>query len=190
MKRKIKPLPTLPPLTLPPLLLILLARCLSHSPLPILYDPLHRFIVCSPTPRPALTALPFNRLVLHPSYQSSRLASLSSPRHSVNTISLSRRKSQCSALCGSAKPQGNLRPTISGSYRSGEMMESGRYGVSVGSGPGDGGVRERVSTGLVGLARSKSAAENWLVLMDEAESRWEVTERSASENLRSLRGRS
>jgi hypothetical protein len=46
-------------------------------------------------------------LVRQPSYHCSRLASRSSPRHSPKTASLRRRKSQCSSLYGSAKPQGN-----------------------------------------------------------------------------------
>lgn len=54
-------------------------------------------------------------LVLQPSYQSSLLASLSSPLHSLKTASLSFTKSQCSAFIGSANPQGNLRPMTPGS---------------------------------------------------------------------------
>ncbi len=139
---------------------------------PLRNHPRHLFIVCSPTPLPARASLPFSRLVLHPSYHTSRLASLNSPLHSLKTVSFSLRKSQCSALYGSAKPQGNFLPRTSGSYKSGEMTESGRKGVSV----AERGSKEDVvgptesAAFTVGLARSKSVAENWLVLVDEGDS--------------------
>ena len=74
----------------------------------------------------ALPLLPSNLPVLHPSYHTSLLASLSSPLHSLNTVSFNLSKSQCSLLYGSAKPQGNFLPIISGSYKSGLMMLRGR----------------------------------------------------------------
>ena len=52
------------------------------------------WLLMSPTRPPSLRAFLFRRLVRHPSYHSSRLASLKSPLHSLNMVSLSFTKSQ------------------------------------------------------------------------------------------------
>ena len=78
------------------------------------------------------------REVRHCSYQRARLSSRRSVRHSRKTESRRRGKSQCCGFRGEADPQGKTRdnscsvawPDVGSVYRSGERMESGRYGSS------------------------------------------------------------